>query len=190
MSSKEDLLREIEEVRGSLRRLEARLSAVEQEVGASTFVLVEEPRADPVLPLQSKEPEEIAKRSQPQTGPLTWAGVAPSSSLPDQVERELAAKETGKFFLRCLAGVPRRSSGRAKLRLQNNYYVVIRSLAGEVFTDPVRVYRHFSSVRQLVSEGGRSSRFGDSIFAGFADLWEVQLAIAEAGFSWSGALLD
>jgi len=89
-----------------------------------------------------------------------------------------------------LAGLPRGSSGRAKVRLQNNFYVVIRSFSGEVFTSPVKVFRSFSSARQLVSEGGKSSRFGDSIFAGFADLWEVELAISEAGFSWSGTLLN
>lgn len=190
MSQKASILKEIEVVRGELRRLELRLGALESEVQDNGFLLVDEPVEHPVLPVESPEHREDLVRSQPDSGPLTRAGEPSSRRLPEASEREIAAKETGRFFLRCLAGLPRGSSGRAKVRLQNNYYVVVRGFSGEVFTHPVRVYRSFASARRLVSEGGRSSRFGDSIFAGFADLWEVQAAISEAGFGWSGTLLD
>lgn len=98
-------------------------------------------------------------------------------------ERESAAKETGEFFVRCLSGEPRGSSGRGRIRLQNRIYVVVRSFAGEVFASPVVVLTSYAQVKQLVCHP-RAESFGDSIFAGFPSGWEAQLAVATAGYTW------
>ena len=54
---------------------------------------------------------------------------------------------------------------------------------GQVF-NPVRVLSRFSEARELVTETGVGSNFGDSIFAGFASQWEAKIAVQEAALSW------
>eukprot|EP00438_Fugacium_kawagutii_P029606 Skav235420 [mRNA] locus=scaffold924:200484:200957:+ [translate_table: standard] len=97
--------------------------------------------------------------------------------------REEAAKETGRFFVRCLEGRPRGDSGRSKVRLQNRIFVVVRTFAGDIHRDPVLVFTQFSEAKKLVCHPDCAS-FGDSIFSGFPSKWEAQLAVSTAGFSW------
>lgn len=118
------------------------------------------------------------------------AGYPNSASVQSAVQAHLdgerisAAKETGQFFLRALSGRPRGNSGRDRVKLQNRYYIVVRTFAGTVHTHPVKVVTAFSAVRSICAAGGTGSVFGDSIFAGFASVAEAKIATLEAGFIW------
>ena len=116
------------------------------------------------------------------------ARVEPASSVNIEtcrdLDRERAAQTTGKFFNRCLQGRPRGDPGRPSVRLRNHYYVVCRDDQGRRYTDPVKVFSRFSSVRLLVSRGGHSSDFGDSAFAGFHSIWEAKVAVETADLAW------
>ena len=105
-----------------------------------------------------------------------------STGISDSA-REDAARVTGRFFARCLAGEPRGSPGRSLVRLQNHYYVVIQTFVGDQHLDPVLVFDSYSGVKPLVCNP-RSGDFGNSIFAGFNAVWEARLAVAEAGLGW------
>lgn len=98
-------------------------------------------------------------------------------------ERESAARDTGKFFVRCLTGQPRGDSGRSQIRLQNRIYVVVRTVEGVVHTNPVLVFYRYDQVKKHCAFGG-SNNFGDSVFAGFASQWEAKVAVRAAGYTW------
>lgn len=115
--------------------------------------------------------------------PAGVAAKAAPTPLTSDRERTSAAEQTGRFFVRCLANLPGGDSGRSRVKLQNRLYVVVRSIRGQVF-NPVRVLSRFSEARELVTETGVGSNFGDSIFAGFASQWEAKIAVQEAGLSW------
>ena len=87
------------------------------------------------------------------------------------------------FFLRCTRGEPRGDSGRSRIRLTNKVYVVAKDRFGSLYTEPVRVFRDFASVKPLVRDP-RTGPLGDSIFAGFHEEWEAQLAVQASGFGW------
>lgn len=108
---------------------------------------------------------------------------AATLNVADSRERELAAEETGHFFLRCLRGEPRGNSGRCRVKLQNRVCVVIRAHSGAVHTSPVLVFRAYSEAKRHICHP-KAEAFGDSIFAGFPSLWEARLAVATAGFDW------
>lgn len=172
MSTRSLLLAELLEVKSALAALSERVADIEAQLASlDEFEVVDSTPAH--FP-------EAGGSTAAQRG--TTSGG--SSQIPSDQVREDAARETGRFFARCLRGEPRGDSGRSRVKLQARHYVVVRSFAGEVFTAPVRVYSTFSEVRALVAEGGRGHQFGDSIFAGFAALWEARLAVQEAGFTW------
>lgn len=110
---------------------------------------------------------------------------APSGGPASQystLEREEAARATGAFFVRCLAGRPRGDSGRSRIQLQARIYVVVRCFSGQVHSDPVLVFERYSQVKRQVC--GPSDNFGDSVFAGFASKWEARVACEAAGLGW------
>ena len=118
---------------------------------------------------------------------LSRPAVLPSSSaaghcVPSEIEREEAAIQTGRFFLRCIKGEPRGESGRSRIRLQNNIYIIIRDIHGSLYTEPVRVARSYREAKRYVSDSRGS--FGDSVFAGFHAEWEAKTAVQAAGFGW------
>ena len=110
---------------------------------------------------------------------------ASAAQLAVTEEREDAARQTGRFFARCLEGLHRGPSGRSRVDLPNNYYVIVRTYGGEVHTDPVLVFKEFSAIKRLVKDS--SGRLGSSIFAGFHTSWEAELAVSTAGFGWPTA---
>lgn len=159
MSARAELLREIQQLRSDIALLESRVGALETQLaGLDDFELV------------GSTPSSAATR--------------PDSSVPGEGERVAAAIQTGQFFKRCLAGLPRGESGRNRIRLQSRIYVVIRTYDGTLHTDPVLVFTQFSRVKALVAEGGQGNQFGDSVFAGFASQWEAKRSVEEAGFTW------
>lgn len=122
------------------------------------------------------------------TPPSTGGGT--SAADYTRAEREDAAKQTGRFFARCLAGRPRGESGRGRIQLPNRIFVVVKNFRGQIFTEPVRVYTAWAPVKRLVAEEGNPQNFGDSIFAGFAAKWEAEVAVCEAGLSWPPSLVE
>lgn len=116
-------------------------------------------------------------------GPSATGGGTSAADYT-RAEREDAAKQTGRFFARCLSGGHRGESGRGRVQLPNRIFVVVKSFRGQVFTEPVRVFTAWAPVKRLVAEEGNPQNLGDSIFAGFAAKWEAETAVREAGLSW------
>lgn len=166
---------ELQLIRLALADLTVRVNRVIEAIEDYEFEVVERPEptgAAAAAPAVSES-----------TGTTSSTPAATGAAAYTHSEREAAARETGDFFVRCLSGEPRGSSGRGRIRLQNRIYVVIRFFAGEVFTKPVVVLQQYSQVKQLVCHP-RAESFGDSIFAGFPSRWEAQLAVATAGYDW------
>eukprot|EP00438_Fugacium_kawagutii_P004150 Skav203989 [mRNA] locus=scaffold3297:26868:27350:+ [translate_table: standard] len=153
-----ELRSELEDIQLACEGLSARLEVILDRLDRAEFELVGEPSSTP-LPAP--------------TGAARYT----------QADREEAARETGAFFRRCLAGEPRGDSGRSRIRIQNRVYVVIREVNGTVHTDPVLVFDRCEPVKRIVALGS-SNNFGDSVFAGFASRWEAKLAVESAGYTW------
>eukprot|EP00438_Fugacium_kawagutii_P015021 Skav202141 [mRNA] locus=C8819082:37:537:- [translate_table: standard] len=157
-----------------IRALRAELAALREEVSLLR---------QRVIQLESEQGFEVVGTS---TGSATGSGdTAHTGSSPaplQEGERIAAARETGHFFKRCLAGGARGTSGRERVPLANRYYVLVRSLDNTITTKPVRVFKTYSALKPLVCAS--PNNFGDSIFAGFPSVWEAQLAVDTAGFTW------
>lgn len=166
MSRPSDIRAELNQVRAALSALTLQVGQLAERLDEQEFEVVNEASSG-------------ASRS---TSAATAPVVSGARSYT-QAEREAAARETGAFFVRALSGEPRGSSGRGQIRLQNRIYVVIRSFAGEVFTDPVVVEQSYARVKSLVCHPS-AEIFGDSIFCGFPSRWEAQLAVSAAGYTW------
>lgn len=166
MSSDTRALQEIQLIRAELCTLIARLDLLESDIlgrvtGAESSVV---------------EPASVAK-----------AKAAPKrrgAPVATEGERVAAARDTGRFFADCLAGRPRRASGRARVNIPNTCYVVVKDYQGQVYSDPVRLFHNYSEVQAIVCRGGQAGQFGGSVFAGFAEVWEARVAVAEAGLGW------
>ena len=87
------------------------------------------------LTLEVEQQQQVAAEpSSPVAGPSSSQGVASErpwasnrvADRPTDQERERAAEDTGRFFLRCLNGQPRGDSGRHRFALTNRVYVVLR----------------------------------------------------------------
>ena len=112
---------------------------------------------------------EAPEESSDNHGSLTW----------DQ--RLEVARHTGDFFLRCLEGANRGSSGQTQIGLPKRIYVLVRDNRGNVFRGPVRTFVRYSDIKPLVEVG---TGFGSSVFAGFASQREAREAVLHAGFGW------
>lgn len=155
MSSRASLIRELDELREELSSLSLRVERLRDLVANDTeFELVGE----------------------------SSAGAATGSH--GDPEHEEAARDTGRFFTRCLEGLPRGDSGRSRVKLQNRIYVVLRTFEGKIHTHPVLVLERYSQVKKLVCNPQADNAFGDSIFCGFPSRWEAQLAVATANCRW------
>lgn len=154
MSDSASFVGELTEVYSALLALTARVERLRERAQTFDFEIVSEPTASETT---------VGSHSDP--------------------VREEAAKETGRFFQRCLSGLPRGDSGRSRVRLQNRIYVVIKTYCGSLHKDPVLVFERYNQVKALVCHPSSDS-FGDSIFCGFPSLWEAKLAVATAGLSW------
>lgn len=122
MSRASDIRAELNEVRAALSALTIQVNRLVERLDEQEFEVVN---------------GDLVESSRPASA--TTASGAAGARAYTQAEREAAARETGAFFVRALSGEPRGSSGRGQIRLQNRIYVVIRSYAGEVHTDPVVV---------------------------------------------------
>ena len=162
MSARLAFQRELESLRAELAQLAIRVDRLAERALEADFEVVEATTS-----AGSEVPPSLA----PARGPHT------------DREREEAAKDTGRFFKRCLEGKPRGDSGRGRIRLQNRIYVVVRTYQLEVHTNPVIVLDKFSEVKKLVCHP-EADAFGDSVFCGFPSQWEARLAVATAGFKW------
>ena len=109
---------------------------------------------------------------QPQPAVLSWA------------QRERIARGIGAFLQRSLSGDHRGTSGREQLRLSSRVWIVVRSIRGEVFS-PVRVFRSWSSAKQLVKQGNSA---GDSIFVGLPSEREARVCVEAAGLFYPDQL--
>ena len=185
MQARARIVKELRDLRSEVTGLCERLERIEIAVGElEDYELVSEApgasESEAVVfhPVASSRPAVVA--APVQNSPT----VLQCSVSSGERDREIAAQTTGKFFNRCLQGRPRGDSGRASVRLPNNYYVVCRDYQGRLYTDPVKVFSRFSSARLIVSRGGHSSDFGDSVFAGFHSIWEAKLAVETADLVW------
>ena len=180
MSDREYLLAEIRGLQDQIGVISLRLSELVAEVNSiSEYELVEVPET----PKPTRVAHCKAKAFPTPTTRHSGVGSSVSAAVVSDTAREDAARATGRFFARCLAGEPRGSSGRSLVRLQNHFYVVIQTIHGDQHLDPVLVFDSYSRVKPLVCNP-ISGGFGSSIFAGFNAVWEARLAVAEAGLGW------
>ena len=97
-----------------------------------------------------------------------------------EAERLAIAEGAGRFLRRALAGDFRGGSGRDRVRLSSQIYVLVRDLSGRVY-DPVEVYQNFSTLKPKVKSGDSA---GNSIFIGVPTQWEAKAAVAAANLRW------
>ena len=129
----------------------------------------------------------------PYSGPVQASGVSGpvQAPLPPQgrdpiswEERDQIARGIGAWIRRCLDGIPRQSSGRDRIPLQSRYWVVVKSITGEVHNPPL-VFNCWYRAKGLVKRG---SQTGDSIFFGVPSQREASTAILAAGLQWTDHL--
>lgn len=185
MQSRARILREIRDLKTELGGICERLERLEVTIGGiEDYELVSEvgcaSEAEPLPSYPAVSPKPATSAAPFQVSQTNTV----SSEFTGDRDRELAAQTTGRFFIRCLEGQPRGDSGRASVKLPNNYYVVCRDYQGRKYSAPVKVFSRFSSARLIVSKGGHSSDFGDSVFAGFHSIWEAKVAVETANLIW------
>lgn len=100
-------------------------------------------------------------------------------AVHDHEARARLARDCGAFLRRALQGDFRGSSGRDRLKLGSNYYLICADFEGGECNPPLLCDR-FAEVRAKCK---RSSSCGRSVFLGFATKWELELALEEGGFS-------
>lgn len=157
-----------------LRTLRSELAVLREEV-VSLRERVAVLEAEKEFEVVAGEPGPSSAAAE-QTSPLP---SSPTTGYP--AVRVEAAKETGRFFLRCLGGGSRGLSGRERVQLPNRIYVLVRDIEGKISTSPVRVYKSYNQLHPFVKRG---QSLGDSVFAGFPSKWEAQLAVETAGYGW------
>ena len=102
----------------------------------------------------------------------------------DSESRLALAKEIGKFLRRAVAGQPRGSSGRDRLKLQNRCYLVVADFEGKLFAEP-KFLTSFQEVKAICKRG---SEAGDSVFVGLPTKWEARAALIAGDFPLPAAL--
>ena len=89
-----------------------------------------------------------------------------------------ARADLALFLRRCREGLPRGSSGRDRLRLQNRYYIILADYEGVFLPEPIFT-SGFAEVRRICKRGADA---GGSVFVGLATQWEAKLALESGGF--------
>ena len=95
-------------------------------------------------------------------------------------EREAICDEIGEWFLRCLRGLHRGSSGRDRIPLSSRVWIVARDFDGFVYK-PCQIYHSFSECKHLVKRG---SECGESVFIGVPSEREARRIVAVAQLGW------
>lgn len=130
------------------------------------------------------------------TGPAasvrSWGSTGgPSTSAPlitagvSWTDREAVCRGIGEWVKRCLAGLPRGTSGRDRIPLQSRFWVVVRGIDNQVH-DPPLVFTNWTAAKRLVKIGDQT---GDAIFYGVPSKTEAKITVEAAGLSWSGEFL-
>lgn len=196
MVSRAGIAAEIVEIKDLIASLAARVAVLEERLASEESVAYSPPKfASPnrVGSHYGGKGQRSAEKgyspgfdtpasSQPKDCLLSGSPAASGSLVPTDLVREEAARETGRFFQRCLLGLARGSSGRGKVSLPNNYYVIVQGIRGEKYLEPVRLCTTFPECKAIVSDG--KGGFGCSIFAGFHSIWEAKIAVLEANLAF------
>ena len=90
------------------------------------------------------------------------------------------AREAGQFLLRAIRGERLGTSGRDRLKLQSQVYVVLAGHEGRVYDQP-KVFYTFGPVKEICKRGPSCGR---SIFLGFPTSWEAKIAVETAQLQW------
>ena len=107
------------------------------------------------------------------TGAAT-SGTAPTAAarpVQNWSEREAICADIGRWVTRCLAELPRGSSGRDRILLSSRVWLVIRDYE-RVVRDRALIFHRFSDCKPLVK---REQCLGDSIFVGLPSLRELRV---------------
>ena len=107
-------------------------------------------------------------------GPISWSA------------REEIADNIGLWIRRCLNGENRGTSGRDRNPLQSRYWIVVKSIEGEIYNPPL-IYKTWSGAKGLVKRGAET---GDSIFVGIPSEREAIRVVRFAGLEWPGTYLQ
>lgn len=157
----EQLQSELSECKNEIRRLKARVTALEEE---RDFEVVSEA-------VESATPE-----------PPRASTAVSDSGLPSF--RVQAAEEIGLWIRRGLRGEHRGLSGREKIPQGNQYYLIVRDLVGTVHNPPL-LFRAWSEAKPHCQARGQC---GDSIFVGLPSQAEVRIVIRSARLQTPAAL--
>ena len=98
----------------------------------------------------------------------------------DTQGRLALARAGGDFLARAVQGKKLGTSGRDRLALKSEVYIVLANYQGEIFPEP-RIFKEFSPVRALCKRGADC---GKAIFIGYPTEWEAQAAVETAGYKW------
>ena len=168
MSEERALRTEIALLRAEVSGLQARVAELERGRGSSS------PNSFQVV-AEAETPQE----AETPTGAF-------EISAGDTEARLALAKEIGKFLRRAIAGQPRGSSGRDRLKLQNRCYLVVADFEGKALPAP-KFLTSFQEVKAICKRG---SEAGDSVFVGLPSKWEARAALIAGGFPLPAALHD
>jgi len=181
MSLRESCLRELREVRTAYYLLGERLLDLEERIASLEIGEADLPALEPALTPRSwgsaRAPSSPANSASAQSYPAS----AVTGVGDEDIQRE-AAVLTGQFFRRVLDDQPFGRSGRERVNLTNNFYVVIRDYAGLLTERPVRIFDNFVDTARLVV--GPGGDLGVSLFAGFHSIWEARLSVETAGLEF------
>lgn len=139
----------------------------------------------PILPVFSSQPARIAGSYSVVSGSSERAAPCSSTQLVAAEDREARtelARGIGAFLRRAAEGDFRGSSGRSRLNLPNQLYVIIKDFSGHRLPK-VRVVRDFATCASICKRGPSA---GSSVFVGFASEWEARIALEEFGGDWPG----
>ncbi|CAE7704640.1 unnamed protein product [Symbiodinium sp. CCMP2592] len=78
----------------------------------------------------------------------------PADQIEDWNFRASVAKDIGRFLKDSLEG-KLRASGRNRIGLKSQLYIVVRDVRGKIYIDPVKVFRTWKAAKDLVEIDGR-----------------------------------
>lgn len=176
---------EVAELRSLVKDLQRRVEELERNQSrpssADSFQLILQAEGEAETPIP-----QAGSSSRPQAETPTGSEYPGEVLTGDTEARVLLAKGIGKFLRRAVSGLPRGSSGRDRLRLQNRCYLVIADYSGTQFAVP-KFLTSFQEVRQLCKRG---SDVGSSVFVGLATKWEARVALKAGDFTLPDELRD
>lgn len=184
MSSEVRALRaEIESLRGLVESLRITVEDLRERVEFSEQQ--QDLSQQPIRPTFSSRAPRATGSYSLVSGSSERAGIGSSAlsiAAEDSEGRADLAREIGAFLKRAAGGDFRGSSGRSRLNLPNQLYVIIKDFFGHRLPR-VRVVRDFATCSSICKRGPSA---GSSVFVGFASEWEAKIALEEFGEEWPG----